>query len=594
MLIDSEATLVAAEGAGLLADGTCLVAATGAGMVACMARNLPFRRLDEWAGPAEIAALGWRNYRELHAVLDDWDRWMQDRLPELDRRGIRPFRFSYHQLKIAVDGLSTWLLRLIRMLEAEAPARIAYAAGSPAVLDRLPAFNDTMNLAADVLESGVLGPQTAVHRLPAPPQPAVRGGWRQTASTLRRRLHGLLGLGRGAYLIFDTGHDIDALRPALAAAGLFPAVPAAAVRRRPRSEPWIDAFLARPDVRDLFSVDGHGYSDLMRRWFLEPLDRLLPEAAAGYDAVRRQMRGERIRFALTASTGLGLLPRSRMEAVRAAGRPLITFQEGAGYGSMITPIYDHHEVLDGDLMLTYGSGNAEYYAERDWPAKQMIAVGSPNQDRLRARLAAVEPAKRPFTVMYVGTAVDSNINHCPNNGLVDTYYLSRQIEIFDALVVLPKGIRVVARLHGADRAGRAWLDDPRYARIQVEPRRLDAVLTEADVFVIDFPSTVLLSCCLTDADLLVLAEPGVTGLTETQTRRLSTRAEVFTRLEDLTEAISGITAGRRRPDLRGDDYVRAYATHLHDGRSAERAVALLAEIADTGRLPLPTEEFVPA
>ncbi|MBI2320744.1 MAG: hypothetical protein HYU88_01245, partial [Chloroflexi bacterium] len=61
--------------------------------------------------------------------------------------------------------------------------------------------------------------------------------------------------------------------------------------------------------------------------------------------------------------------------------------------------------------------------------------------------------------------------------------------------------------------------------------------------------------------------------------------------ESAEEFLAAIDAYLRRPDWRlpkpvNDEFLMAYGTHLHDGRSAERAVALLRELA-LGRTSAP-------
>src|SRR5262249_40222516 len=154
----------------------------------------------------------------------------------------------------------------------------------------------------------------------------------------------------------------------------------------------------------------------------------------------------------------------------------------------------------------------------------------------------------------VGTAVDTNVMHCPNNGLVDTFYFRSQLLIFETLRSLPDSVRVIAKLHQSDSASRELLSSPIYRRIQIEAKRLEDVLDEADLFIIDFPSTTLLSCCSTQAEIFVLVEPGVTALTQTQSQLLARRAQVFQSADILAHALRARCSelsGHQTPKISG-------------------------------------------
>ena len=571
------------------------MAVTASGMAACETAGVSYRRLDSWCQPEEIAELGWRNYRVLDEFCAVADDALLGAIPDLARRKLTPLRFLFFFAKIAMDSLSIKVLTLSRMLETEKPARVVYAASSAGPgPENLPSFDHGSNLFAEILERTTCAAGIERRRLAAaamsPPgrswsARALLGSARRHAGSRIRSVRGRMRRER-PYLLFNQGHDIPYVMPLLAARGFRPIAPARVDDALPaRPIDW-HRLLGADRLASVFSVNGHSYDALMLEHFFLPLAAQLPTAVASYDAVAAQLRSEPTTFALTGTINVNLADRSMMAAAQHAGVKLVTYQEGAGYGSMVTPIYDYTEARDGDLLLVYGEGNAEYYAELGWRTKPFRAVGSAHQDVVRHRLANATSTGRPFTVMYVGTNVDVNIMHCPNNGLVDTYYFRAQLRLFDALRDLPDDVRVIAKLHSADVASRELLSAPGYRRILVEDRQLEAVIDQADVFVIDFPSTTLLCACSTRASILVLAEPGVTGLTPAQEARLGRRARIFHGVDDLVLALHAEMAARAgeptrdAPDVADDAYLLAYAIHRRDGRSAERAANALVEIAE--------------
>src|SRR5277367_845688 len=96
IVVDAPAILAAAEDTGRL-RGAMLVAVSASGMAACEAAGLPYRRLDSWCSPEEIADLGWRNYRNLDNFCSIADDAVRAHVPELACRGLFPFGFSFYK-----------------------------------------------------------------------------------------------------------------------------------------------------------------------------------------------------------------------------------------------------------------------------------------------------------------------------------------------------------------------------------------------------------------------------------------------------------------------------------------------------------------
>lgn len=572
VLVDGPEILEAVKGT----SQARFVAVSGLATLALEDAGVAFISLDQHTPPSEIIDLGWRNYEALDGFCDPLDQLLRNRLPKIARADLRPMRDSFYFAKICMDSLSSKILMLQRFLAAEPPAgSLVYRAQPPLDgVDRIPAFDNATNLFARILDS--LDLASGMER-----RPLALGGPRVAAHgrgflrhCLRQARDHLKARGRERFLLFSPGHDIDLLLPRLAAHGVMPMRPARPWRHGPAlSDDWIKD-LAAIGGNEAFSVGGLSYLPVMTEIFFRPLARQLSAALACHGAVRRQLARRPARFALTGTLCCGLMERSAMRTATQAGIPLVTYQEGAGYGTTITPIYDYTEMRAGDALLAYGQGVAEYYAEQGNTGKPILAVGSARQDAVARRL--VGPARPPGgrRLLYVGSMANLNCNHFPNSASHEQHYFSVQRAILDGLNGLPEDFLLTARLHPGDVIARKLLARPQYRRYTLEERSFEEVAGEADIIVIDAATTTLMTACLTRARLLVLLEPGVTALTKAQSDRLATRADVFGDLNGLLAAIAALP-GRSDPIAEGRDYVRAYVTHLDDGRSAGRAVAAL-------------------
>ena len=126
-----------------------------------------------------------------------------------------------------------------------------------------------------------------------------------------------------------------------------------------------------------------------------------------------------------------------------------------------------------------------------------------------------------------------------------------------------------------------------FKRIEIENRRFEKVMPGVDLFILDFPSTVLLNCIATTAHVFVLAEEGVTGFTPKQKERLGKRAYLFEDFESLASAVRNIVADIDQfPPRLDDSYLMAYGLYMPGGKSAERAADLLSAFSKSKKFQL--------
>lgn len=602
LLVNSEEALDAFAQlfCGNLPDDMVAVASTSAGMVACELARITYTTLDQYSPRAEIISLGWENYHALAVFCEQWDGVAQCLAPGLKARCIKPFRFSYYDLKILIDSVSIKLLLLKNFLRHAGGHEIFYLPETNHKIvtgEFLQPYSD-VNMFSVLLETALKGGEKL---LPLPRQPdlgrtdlrsllrpallSVRARLPRIRNTFRSLRTYSLCANKKGYLCFSYGHDIQYVIPYLTKRQLrlIPMPDVAACVTSDIAEEcdalW-QKLLADKSFSGFFCHEETSYFRLVKEPLAAYIKSALPRALCDYDHFRQALSRLDIQFLLTGSLNLGLVNRCRMLALQANGAPLITYTEGAGYGSIISPIYDSTEVLDGDVMLCYGSGNSEYYEDMGTAKKIIIPVGSAHQEAVYRRLRDHDSPTLIRTVMYVGTFVQDNVMHCPNNGLVSTYYLATQIKIFHLLASLPSDTRVIAKPNPHDIYTPALLRLAEFRRIQIETRRFEKVMPGVDLFILDFPSTVLLSCIATSAYVFVLAEAGVTGFTQKQKERLEKRAYLFEDFDSLASAVREIAICTEKFPLRLDDsYMMAYSLYRPDGSSAERAAGALAEFS---------------
>jgi hypothetical protein len=572
------------------------VANTRAGCLACELGAVPYRRIDEYVSRKEIVDLGWRNFRALDAFSERADDLLLAASNRLRNTGIRPLRFSYYEVKIMMDSISTKLLMLDALVNHEKCDVLLY----PARMFQHKLISVALlrhgSLYQHILESGLISDISTIQKADQYQTGSTKKELHILnrsrsiiANTLRKLYWRINRIGRHkVYALFNRGHDINYLIRPLKKAGYFPldiSNTISPITGDLEEGEHLKGVLYQhvQDLNELFSVKAKSYRSIIDPFLEDLFANQLPSALRAYDALKPIVQKRAPVFGLTGTVNLGLVERSRMEVIRNFGAPLITYQEGAGYGTFVTPIYDYTEMKSGDYFLAYGDGIPQYYREAGIKVKNILVTGSPHQDAVRRRLSKQERPRTIRRIMYVGTVVEDNILHCPNNGFLATAYFSTQLRLLRALCTLPSTVEVIAKPNPHDEMlVQAITHLPELCRVRLETRCFEDVLNDADLFILDFPSTVLLSCVSTRAYIFLLMEEGVASFTKSQENSLEKRAWIFHSFDALEEMIRSSVVCAPQPRL-DNDYLLHYGILSEDGESTRRALDALLQISQERR-----------
>jgi hypothetical protein len=603
VLVDSARTLEAMqqESRGAPKNDLKLIATTSSGMLACELAGSPYTRIDHFSSRHEIVELGWNNYAELDRFCEYFDHQAQKASPELRKRGITPFKFGYYDLKILTDTISVKILLLENLIVKAGSKDIYYPIENsevPFLGDRLRPREES-NIFSLLLQTvfrdrpqlrGVCISRASSRSLL---KRAISGAEKSARLVVRsyrqfRKRHAYKGSRQ--FLLFDAGHDINCILPELSRNGYMPIYPEyieapAAVQVKEECRFLWQSLCDEPGFKQFFSRGSYSFFDLAESALSNYIVHTAPAAIAAYDQMASSLDRYRPDFSLTGTVNLGLIQRCRMLAGQHAGAPLITYTEGAGYGSIISPIYDHTEAVDGDAMLCYGDGNVEYYKDLGRQFKRFVPVGSALQEEICLRKSTNKSGGPVSRIMYVGAIVHDNINHIPNCGYISTGYYATQLKMLRMLSRLPETIKAIVKPNPSDTVLTKTFALPEFERLHLEIKPFTCVLGDADLFIIDYPSTVLLSAIGTSANVFVLVEEGVSGLTHKQKARLEKRAYLFDTFESLEEAVQQLTENPDRfPAKKNSEYMFAYSLYSNEGSAAERAYRAIRQIVTPQQL----------
>ena len=582
--------------------GALIIACTRRAAIACDHLGLERKLIDDFCDTGEIVSFTLENYRKITEATAAWDKLLHEEVPALKERGLTPFKYSTYHLKLLIDTLSAKILQLRRLMEKYPDAEMRFIS-SFLPTATLPAMDipEQTNLTAVIIQE-LLVPQhiLSANKARALAIPSTMPSVASHPLALGTRLKSfaktwvknsaLYGkLHPRSFPWFEPGHDLYALMSPLKTRGFYPERLDGSVL--PSADPTVSAALDRAWrrlsasslCRDFFTVADVDYFPLLQSRLQRLVTTHFAEAVTAYDQARKHLatRKRQRHFALTGTLHVDAISRARMKACQDQGLTLVTYQEGGGYGICQYPIQDYCEMQDGDVFLCYGEGNLNYYKERPHRKKLILPVGSAHQDRVAAKYSALKKLPMPQAIrriMYVGTNIDENKFHSPSRGLSATWIYRSQIKILDALAELSGKYEILLKLHPLEKDMAAHVRyEPKYAAFSLLEGRFEDHLAGIDLFIIDFPSTTALVAAHTNAHILVLAEPGATPPFTAENKMLwQSRVHLFHDLETFCDSLRAFA--RRPTDFEfknSDAFLRAYGTHLGDGRSAERAAQYL-------------------
>ena len=203
---------------------------------------------------------------------------------------------------------------------------------------------------------------------------------------------------------------------------------------------------------------------------------------------------------LTSHCRLDLANAFILEILRAESVPIVTYQEGGGAGYLDWPMYATDTALS-DYFLVYGPGVKRSYQEQKVRAK-IISVGSLRLQRLSARLdtKTIPPNS---TVIYVvlDNLKKTTHQHYPNNGGFFSQAYRHQIAILETLKEFKNQKFVIKTLPGNESLYQQYEDDE---HISIITSPLSEILRKADGFIVEYASTILLECVLTNKPIAML------------------------------------------------------------------------------------------
>jgi hypothetical protein len=340
-----------------------------------------------------------------------------------------------------------------------------------------------------------------------------------------------------------------------------------------------------------------GWQDWSLRHSLEPLfhhfwSRTIPGLWNSFNGSSRLMK-KQSPLAVCVPSIWNLDETGFIMAAHSQNVPVIFYQHGACMGDIENTTWDHNDSYYGNYQLVYGEGAASYLRSRstrdEIPAVPIpvgssrldgVGLGVPEKRVHTLRRNILKTGDRPL-VVYVPGIIS-------NNYFRYDYQDFRNCRIFDIRTRLAEFFNDHRDIQFAYKPFISQGHDPTLEMLSKTCPAcsiIDSIpLTElqwiADLIIHEVPSTGMYEGLVTDRPMIVYVDRDIYRMSDDVKNLLRKRAEIAETGQDLVDRVRQfIFRGNFSPIVTPDrEFVKAFCTHLDDGRSAIRATDVIEDI----------------
>lgn len=594
--------------------------------------GLTYRQIEDFYDEAELIALGIENYKVVGDFCDTLDRILQTYLSDVPEVKYCSAHQSFHSWKILFDAILNRTFALKAAIENIKPNEIvsfkdvsierrdglgfssssAFRSVLPIVAEHYQVKLTQMSAAMVDWQSLTSHRQRAswlLHRLP--------GGWRiaNALTWLTRERPGVshsdfdkgqlqFKTGQPALVVTEPGHDVDYVIEKWQTENIGPVImltnrlgaPKAPARERQMlkqklTKMW-DSEECQRQLAPYFNISGLDCYPIvyprLHYFFFHFLPRSLNWARFTRHMLEKLERG----------VVLSLLEPVACEVARHLGIPSVIHQHGGLCGYAEAPIFEHMELSCGDYYFCYGEDIVKFLAKPvpsahrspDKHRAKPIAVGSAALDSIAQAKDDIpsnyppNQTRKSRKVIYVSSSLMGDLRHHSYHVCPDIWYWRLEQEIIKIFGHFPE-IQFIAKLHPKEPVKNP-IDDwfrqnplPNVKIVRDVPFR--KFLYDADLLIIDHPSTILVQALTTNKKIILYTDrtffrfdPHAVELIKKRVVFSETKEQFF---KDIERVLGEDDWTLSEPI--NEEFLRAYGTYLNDGRSAERAVQTLIDIA---------------
>lgn len=457
---------------------------------------------DEVVDLPDLNLFGIENSERVRAICDFLDKRLIDEIPWLAENGIRLMSFSFYRVKTLLDAILSSFLILERLFEEIGSREVIVARNlcSPSIEQDIVVgllenvFYNKGNIQIKTYTQwDIIGVcLSKVKNFARNRLANFRNGWGKKNA-------------KECVIVLQKDHDISFLgddvlgeiRFHLIGPSFFPSIDVTGENRL-ACQKLIEKTFAEaaldPAYRRLYPDNDNLYrfaNLLLRDNVVNKTASYLP-AASNYKDLICALNPK---FAITSSCRFNFSEAFFYGIVRSMGIPIVAYQEGGGLGYLDWPLFNLDTELS-DFFLVYGEGvKKSKYLKKE--ASEIVSVGSPRLEHIKRSIRKTRKPEK--TVMIITNNINSVWQHYPYNGGLFSRAYKQQVRIIETVKKFV-GFRFVLKTV----KGKGYLYKGFAGAVCIETRPLADILGEADAFILEYPSTVLQECLLTDKPIAIL------------------------------------------------------------------------------------------
>lgn len=280
--------------------------------------------------------------------------------------------------------------------------------------------------------------------------------------------------------------------------------------------------------------------------------------------------------------------------------PFVSYHYGGFLGYSYLPIHERFDLAEVDYFICGGHGSAKTFRHPSpwtfWNDEvkraEPVATGLPWIEQLIKNEREVsnkekKNTNKKYTVMYVASALVGDNHYLGYVYPSDIWQWRLQKKMIETVKEFPSvhflfKAPLRARYPQPENPIFDHIKDINTDNIEVMPDiPLKEVLDEADLFILDSPSTPLLHVLATTKPFILYADSQIFKFIPEAAIELRKRGIFCGNEDDFFKAFKEqLTICPGDNDLVNDDFLKAYATHLQDGDSSKRIVQFLYKIVN--------------
>ena len=543
------------------------VALSRSSLVQLKKKKIQYNLIDEYTSSYNLNSLGLNNFDLLELVCEKLDKLVHKEIKKIEEINVHPFKYNFYFLKFLLDTITAKILILENFLNHESIKKnnvFFVNCNNKEMIGDIYPINDNANIYSVILKN--LFNRDNIHLI----NPKIRVNNRkktleninlitQLFKNILKKFINFFPSKKKKYVIFSYGHDLNHLTHKLKKNN-FKEYYINKDKKNFSLEIYEKCKLvwqkinSDEEIKKLFTFENKNYYSILNKYLQFYVINIIPKSISNYFYIKKIISTKKIHSVLTGSTNLGLNMKCMLNAFQSNNIPVITYTEGAGYGSYTRPIAEYTEYLFGDILFCYGSGNIEYFkSSKKKSNKKLIPVGSARQFKIFKKFNNSKIPKKINSIMYISNFFKDNWVTIPYGCKTGLEYFENQIKILDYLNTLKNSVNIFIKPHPNDYHFKEILNLELYKDLNIRLDTMENSMQDIDLFIIDYPSTTLLDVLNTNSFIFLLRENNGYEFSTIQKKKILKRVYFFENFRNMKTSINDILKNTNQFSPKIDD-----------------------------------------